>query len=96
MKVDSWRFAFAGGIYAGTVVVLATIASIFRIPGYPPFTKILADFYGPYGYSATWRGLVPGAFWGFIEGFVHTGLFAIIYNNLIAKKQARRQPSASS
>ncbi len=85
MKVDTWRFTVTGGIYGGAVVVLATIASIFRIPGYPPFTKILADFYGPYGYSATWRGLLSRAFWGFIEEFVHTGLFTIVYNILVTK-----------
>ena len=61
MKLDVWRFALAGGLYGGVMGALVTIASLLRIPGYPPFTKILTDLYGSYGYSVTRWGVVVGA-----------------------------------
>ena len=36
---------------------------------------LLTQFYGFYGYSVSPFGIVVGAFWGLIEGFVHFGIF---------------------
>jgi hypothetical protein len=82
MKVDVKKLALAGGIYLSGCVALATISSLLGIPGFPQFTRILADIYGPWGYSVSLPGIFVGAFWGFIEGFVHVGIFGWIYNKI--------------
>ncbi len=60
------------------MTALATMASLLRIPGFPSFTRILTDLYGPYGYSVTQRGMAVDALWDFVEGFV----------NLVGKREA--------
>jgi hypothetical protein len=51
-------------------VALATICALLGVPGFKPFTDLLVQFYGFYGYSVSSAGIVIGAFWGLIEGFV--------------------------
>ncbi len=79
------RLALAGGIYLSACTALVTVSSLLGVPGFPQFTKILADIYGPWGYSISWVGVFIGAFWGFVEGFVHFGIFGWIYNKLNIK-----------
>ncbi len=83
MRLNVLKFALAAGIYAAGCVALATIASILGIPGFPEFTKFLISVYGFYGYSISWLGVIIGAFWGFVEGFIHLGVFAWVYNKLV-------------
>ncbi len=85
MKLNTLKFALAGGIYLAGCGALVTIMSLINFPGFPQFTKSLIDIYGAYGYSISVTGIFTGAFWGFVEGFVHIGLFGLIYNKLIAK-----------
>jgi hypothetical protein len=85
MKINTLKFALAGGIYIAIIFALATIAGIFNIPGFVELANFLKTFYGFYGYSVTWLGVIIGAFWGFLEGFFHLGLFALIYNWLNKK-----------
>ena len=87
MKINTLLFALAGGLLCAVSTILATIASMLGIPGFPQFTKILVDLYGAYGYSVSALGILAGAFWGFFEGFWHLGLFALIYNKLVASKR---------
>jgi hypothetical protein len=54
----------------------------------PRITDLLVQFYGFYGYSVSTLGIVVGAFWGFLEGFVHFGIFAWLYNLLLGRLQA--------
>jgi hypothetical protein len=79
------RFALAGGIYGAVCVVLATVAALLGVPGFKPFTDLLVQFYGFYGYSVSSAGIVIGAFWGLIEGFFHFGIFAWLYNLLLGR-----------
>jgi hypothetical protein len=83
MKLNALKFAVAGGLSLAIVAELATLASLLGIPGYPQFTRILTDIYGAYGYSVSAVGLLAGALLGFVEGFVHLGLLALLYNTLI-------------
>ena len=85
-SLDTLRFALAGGIYGASLVALATICTLLGIPGFKPFTDLLVQFYGFYGYSVSGAGIVVGAFWGLIEGFVHFGIFAWLYNLLLARR----------
>jgi hypothetical protein len=48
-------------------------------PGMLPSAELLTQFYGPYGYSTSAFGIVMGAILGFSEGFVHFGIFGLIY-----------------
>ncbi len=84
-KLDALRFALAGGIYGAGLVALTTICTLLGIPGFKPFTDLLAQFYGFYGYSVSIIGIAIGAFWGLIEGFIHFGIFACIYNILLGR-----------
>jgi hypothetical protein len=84
-RLDTLSFAFAGAIYGGACVALATIAALMGIPGFRPFADLLVQFYGFYGYSVSAIGVVAGAFWGFVEGFVHFGIFAWLYNLVLGR-----------
>ena len=83
MKLNTLKFALAGGIYLAIMAAVMTIAALLKIPGCVEFASFLTAFYGFYGYSVTWIGVIVGAFWGFIEGFVHLVIFAWIYNKLL-------------
>jgi hypothetical protein len=83
-KLNTLRFALAGGIYGAGVVAVTTICTLLGIPGFKPFTDLLAQFYGFYGYSVSVSGIAIGAFWGLTEGFVHFGIFAWLYNVLLS------------
>jgi hypothetical protein len=84
-RLDTLRFALAGGIYGAGCVALATVAALLGVPGFRPFTDLLAQFYGFYGYSVSGIGIVVGAFWGLIEGFIHFGIFAGLSNLLLGR-----------
>ncbi len=63
-RLDTLKFALAGAIYGGACVALATIATLLGVPGFKPFTDLLTQFYGFYGYSVSVLGIVIGAFLG--------------------------------
>jgi hypothetical protein len=84
-RLNVIRFALAGGIYGAGLVALATICALLGVPGFKSFTDLLAQLYGFYVYSASGTGIVVGAFWGLIEGFVHFGIFAWLYNLLLGR-----------
>jgi hypothetical protein len=52
-RLDTLKFALAGAIYGGTCIALVTISALLGIPGFRPFTDLLAQFYGFYGYSVS-------------------------------------------
>ena len=63
----------------------AFLVALLGVPGFKSFTDLLAQLYGFYGYSVSGTGIVVGAFWGLIEGFVHFGIFAWLYNLLLGR-----------
>lgn len=83
MKLNVLKFALAAGIWLAICLILMTVSAMLNIPGFPEFAKSLVNIYGPYGYSVSWLGILVGAIWGFIEGFVHFGILAWIYNKLV-------------
>jgi len=84
-RLDTLSFAIAGAIYGAALVALATIAALVGIPGFKPFADLIAQFYAPYGYSVSNVGVVVGALWGLVEGFVHFGIFALLYNFVLGR-----------
>jgi len=87
-RLDTLKFALAGAIYGSGWVALATICALLGVPGFKPFTDLLAQFYGFYHYSVSILGTVIGAFWGFVEGFFHFAIFAWLYNTLLGRRHA--------
>ena len=73
------RFAVAAGLFLSLHAVIVTAAALAGVPGMRPFAELLTQFYGPYGYSISGAGIVVGAILGFSEGFVHFGIFGLIY-----------------
>ena len=82
-KLNAKKFALAGGTYGAIFFTFATIAGIAKVPGFVELSSLLNSFYGAWGYSVTWTGVIFGAFYGFGEGFIHFGLFAWIYNKYL-------------
>ena len=46
--MNTEKFTLTGGIYLSACTALSTIASLLNTPGFPQFTKILVDIYGPW------------------------------------------------
>lgn len=86
MKLKTVDFALAAGIIGALSYAWSTIAALIGVPGFMPFAKLLAEGYGSYGYSISWLGVLVGAFWGFVEGFLWLGVLALIYNKLVDRK----------
>lgn len=91
-RLDALSFALAGAIYGTAFMALATIAALVGIPGFRPFADFVVQFYGSYGYSVSPLGVIVGAFWGFVEGFVHFGIFALLYNLLLGRLSSSTSP----
>ncbi len=85
LKLDVVKLALAAGLCLGIYMALGTACAVLGIPGYPPFGDLMAQFYGPWGYSVSWPGVFVGALWGFVEGVVLGTLLAAIYNRLLAR-----------
>lgn len=83
LRLDSLKLAVAGGVLGAVVLFLSTLMTLLNVPGFAPFTSILAEMYGPYGYSVSMLGALIGAVWGFVEGFWQVGLVALVYNWLL-------------
>lgn len=83
MKLNTLKFALAGGILFGGIFVASTLFSLIGIPDSKPFAQLLESMYGYYGYSISYARIIVGLFWGFIEGFVQFGILSVIYNLLI-------------
>ena len=78
-KFSALRFAVAAGLFVSVHAVMVTVGALMGIPGMRPFAEFLTEFYGPYGYSISWMGILMGAIFGFSEGFIHLGIFGLIY-----------------
>jgi len=79
-KLPVLKLAVAAGTFLSLHAVVVTICALAGVPGMRAFAELLAQFYGPYGYSISVTGIVMGAILGFSEGFVHFGIFGLIYN----------------
>ena len=83
-ELDAKSFAMAWGIVAGGCVLLTSLVSILGLlPQYSLWaTNILENVYGPFGYSQGFLGLVLGTVYSFIDVFIISFIFALIYNRL--------------
>lgn len=83
MKFNTLKLAISGGIIVAFCFAWTTIAALIGVPGFAPFAQLLEAGYKFYGYSVSWPGVVMGAIWGFVEGFIWIGGFGLIYNKLL-------------
>lgn len=74
------------GVAVGFVVALlvagATAFQVIAAPLDAPRLGLLAQYF--YGYTVTWPGVVVGAFWGFVTGFVAGWFMAFVRNFVLA------------
>ncbi len=82
-KLHATKFALAGGIITAICIFFSTIVAVIS-PGYgAAYIGILESIYGFLGYKATFFGAVLGAVYSFVDGFILTWIFALIYNKLL-------------
>ena len=80
-KLNTLKFGLAGGIAAAICVAFTTILGIFGF--FPEYNSLIVSIYGFLGYSISWLGVLLGAIYSFIDGFIFVGIFAWIYNKLL-------------
>lgn len=80
-RLSAVRFGVACGILAAIVVALTTIAGLFGAA--QAWTQLLLQCYGFIGYSISLYGIILGAIYAFIDGFILAGIFALLYNRMI-------------
>jgi ABC-type dipeptide/oligopeptide/nickel transport system permease subunit len=68
----------AVGIVLGTMIFLATLASMGRDPYSAGHLGLLSQFF--VGYSVSLRGALIGLVWGFVTGYVVGWAFALLRN----------------
>jgi|SRR3989344_7325496 len=82
-KIDSFKFGIAGGIMCAVFAALITLAGIYQMS--PVWAVIMLGTYGALGYTLSWTGILIGAVYAFIDGFIALWIFAGLYNLLIKK-----------
>jgi len=77
--LNAKNFGLAGGILGAVIMFAATLISL--VNGYgSEFLKLMASIYPGYGVNGI--GVITGAIYGFIDGFICYYIFALIYNKL--------------
>ena len=82
-KLSAFKFGLAGGIITAICIFVMTISALV-LPSYAPdYSSLLIQIYGFLGYRISIFGAFLGAVYSFIDGFVLTWIFALIYNKLL-------------
>ncbi|MFQ5895637.1 MAG: hypothetical protein ACE5JJ_07465 [Nitrospinota bacterium] len=80
MKLHAVKFGVAFGIvYAAVFVLYGAAAALFGWGA--EFIKLIGDIYA--GIGPTFLGVLAGAIWGIVIGFLFGGAVAWIYNALL-------------
>lgn len=82
-KLNVWALSSAFSITWTFGVVLLGITALFGWGA--QLVSILGNLY--IGYNASMLGILIGALWAALDGFVFGFLFAVIYNWLLAKSK---------
>jgi len=81
LKLNSVKFGLAGGIATALCVLVTLLSSSF---GYAVDAgNIILGIYGFLGASLSTWGIVLGTIYSFIDGFVLTWIFALLYNWMV-------------
>ena len=89
MKLDVMRFGFAMAVMWGGIVLLAGIANLLWPTYAAEFLKLVDSIYPGYHFGQ-WGlgGVIVGALYGLIDGFIIGVIFAWLYNFLTKGKRA--------
>ena len=83
LKLNSYKFGLAGGIIGAGCVILITLCGVMGwVGGLKLWTELLASIYSGLGYKISWVGMILGGIYGFVDCFIITWIFALIYNRL--------------
>ncbi len=82
-KLDAVKFGLAGGIVAGLCVFITTLLALISTGYAASWTSAISSVYGFLGYNISFVGAILGAIYAFIDGFILTWIFALIYNKLL-------------
>ena len=80
-KLNVVKFGLAGGIVTAICMFITTLLVIY-IPNLPVLTSLLTEIYGLFGLTVSWAGAFFSLL-SFIDGFILTWIFALIYNKLL-------------
>ena len=82
-KLNSVKFALAGGIATAICVLITSLFYLlFGIGGM--WIALIRDIYGFFGYNPTsFFGIILGTIYSFVDGFILTLIFAVIYNKIL-------------
>lgn len=83
--LNAFKFGVAGGVVTGLYVFIMTLLGIFTENYATQSISILLEIYGFLGYKLNFAGAIIGAFYGFVDGFILTWIFAFVYNKLVKK-----------
>ena len=81
-RLNAVKFGLAGGIVTGLCVLLTTIYALVTGQGLV-WIVLLNSIYGFLGYDVSILGAILGAVYSFVDGFILTWMFALIYNKLL-------------
>jgi hypothetical protein len=76
-RLSACALGFAVGLLSALWLVVLGVAAMYFNFGVE-FVKLAGTVY--VGFAATFKGVVFGALWGFLEGFVCGALIAVFYN----------------
>ncbi|MBT96875.1 hypothetical protein CMI49_02155 [Candidatus Pacearchaeota archaeon] len=83
-KLNAVKFGVAGGITIAICVFFTTIIEVLGLfGGLAGWTSLITEAYGSFGYGVSFLGAIFGAVYSFIDGFILTWIFALIYNKLL-------------
>lgn len=85
-KLHAIKFGLAGGVI--TVICMFVTGLVILIgPGFVPgLTNFFTQFYGIFGLKANLFAVTLTSILSFIDGFLLTWIFALIYNKLLDVK----------
>lgn len=82
-ELKALKFGLAGGIVTAICIFVSTLAVLIVGGGYgAEYMAVLESIYGFIGYKVSVLGAFSGAIYGFIDGFILTWIFALVYNKL--------------
>lgn len=80
MDLSVKAFSISGGVLMA-IIKASVLFSALKLGYGITIANFMADLY--YGVAISVQGIVFGAMWGFVLGFLFFGLFAWIYNRFI-------------
>ena len=82
-KLNALKFGLAGGIITVICVFFTGLATLIGPGFFPSLTNFFTQIYGIFGLQANIFVVILTSILSFIDGFIITWIFALIYNKLL-------------